>query len=180
MPTLIAPSSAVITTEEIENLKNSSVFGWLSNNDTRMLTPIFHLESDETQAIVTEMLENRISQQIGTEILGPTQIRLADRLVLADFALRNTRRLLPVRTMLLWISLPHEIDWTMQLYYAAWHSYMTSHSLTQWLAWQNESLLPVTALRRVRESLFQDAAGVLTRLEVVETLKHLDQLSAEW
>jgi hypothetical protein len=126
------------------------------------------------------MLEGPLSQQIGAALVGPTQLALSDRLALADFALRHTGRLLPVRTVLLWISQPREIDWTMQLYYAAWHSYMTSHSLSNWLAWQNESLLPVTALRRVRESLFQEAAGVLTRLEVIEILKHLDQLSAEW
>jgi len=76
--------------------------------------------------------------------------------------------------------MPVELDWTMRLYYGAWHSYLTSQSLTGWLPWQEQGILPVTALRRMRDRLLRDSVGVMTRLELIEFLKHLDVLAAEW
>jgi hypothetical protein len=180
MPTLIAPTATLVTDRDVNKLKRGSVTGWLRESDGRQLAPTFHFGPEESKSVVTEALEQIVSQQIGAPITGPRQLSLADRLAFADFTFRDTRRKLPVQTIAYWMVMPAEIDWTMRLYCAAWHSYLTAQRLTGMMAWQADGILPVTALRRMRERLLQDAVGVLTRLELIEFVKHLDTLSAEW
>ncbi len=180
MLTAIAPAKSLVTVGDIKRLKRTSLFGWLAASDTYLLEPSFDLGQQEARPIVAALLRDNISRQVGATIAGPSQLSIADRLVLTNFAFQDIQRRLPIQTIAVWLSLPHKIDWTMRLYYAAWHSHLTSQSLTRWLTWQNESLLPITALRRVRERLLRDSVGTLTRLELIEFLKHLDSLSVEW
>ena len=180
MPTLIVPSSSLVSDQDVEQLRRESLMGWLRTTSSRLLAPTFHFGPEESRPIVAEALENGVAQNIGAAIVGPRELAFADRLAFAGFSFRDTKRRIPLQTVAVWLSMPHEIDWTMRLYYAAWHSYLTSQSLTGWLASQEEGILPATALRRMRERLLQDAVGVLTRLELIEFLKHLDALAAEW
>jgi hypothetical protein len=180
MPTLIAPATVLITDQDTHQLRNESLTGWLLRNDGRLLMPTFRYGPEASKPIVTDLLENYVSPQIGGAIAGPRDLVIVDRLAFAGFVFRDTKRHLPVHTIAVWMAMPHEIDWAMRLYYAAWHSYLTSLALTGWLAWQADGILPVTALRRMRERLLQDSVGVLTRLELIEFLKHIDNLTAEW
>jgi hypothetical protein len=180
MPTLIAPSTALVDNHDAHKLQRESVTGWLVHNDSRRLAPTFHYGPEESHPIVADLLTHNVSLQIGAAITGPRGLALADRLAFAGFVFHDTRRRLPTQTLAVWLSMPIEIDWTMRLYYAAWYSYLTTQSLTGWLAWQDQGIVPATALRRMRDRLLQDAVGVLTRLELVELLKHLDALCAEW
>ena len=180
MPTLIAPSSALVTDQDTDKLQRESLMGWLLHSNSRLLMPTFRYGPEESKPIVAEMLQNRVSQQLGAAILGPRDLNIADRLAFADFVFRDTKRRLSTQTVAVWMAMPREIDWTMRLYYAAWHSFLSTQSLTGFLAWQTNGIVPATALRRMRERLLQDAVGVLTRLELIEFLKHLDTLSAEW
>lgn len=167
--------------QDIESLQRLSVTGWLfTNNSERLLEPSFGHDPDETRERVASRLSGAISDQIGGAILGPRGLHIADRLAFADFVFRDTGRRLPSQTIAVWLSMPRAVDWTMRLYYGAWYSYLTSQALTGWLPWQENGILPVTALRRMRERLLQDAVGELTRLELIEFLKHLDALAAEW
>ncbi len=180
MPTLIAPFANLVVGQDTERLRLESVTGWLRTNSSRLLMPTFRYGPEESKPMIAELLDRHVTQQIGAAIVGPRETVIADRLALADFVFRDTKRRLPVQTVAVWLSMPREIDWTMRLYYAAWHSYLTSQSLTGLFAWQAEGILPATALRRMRERLLQDAVSVLTRLELIEFLKHLDTLAAEW
>jgi len=180
MQTITVPSTAFVSESDMARLRRESLTGWLRNSDRRLLTPTFHYGVDESRPVVAGLLENKVAPQIGGAIVGPRHLTIADRLAFAGFAFRDTKRRLATQTIAIWLSMPHEIDWTMQLYYAAWYAFLTSQSLTGWMAWQEEGILPVTALRRMRERLLEDAVGVLTRLELVEFLKHLDALAAEW
>ncbi|HET7003864.1 MAG TPA: hypothetical protein VFK65_00125 [Candidatus Binatia bacterium] len=155
--------------------------GWLmTSNSPRLLEPAFHVDVEDARPLLGKLLATSVSEQIGGAILGPRNLAIADRLAFVDFIFRDTRRRLPIQTIAAWLSMPVELDWTMRLYYGAWHSYLTSQSLTGWLPWQEQGILPVTALRRMRERLLRDSVGVMTRLELIEFLKHLDVLAAEW
>lgn len=152
----------------------------MTNDSNRLLAPTFHFDLEDSRPIVASALMTTVSDQIGGAILGPRDLAIADRLALAGFIFRDTKRRLPTQTMAVWLSMPAEIDWAMKLYYGAWYSFLTSQTLTGWLSWQQEGILPVTALRRMRDRLLQDSVGVLTRLELIEFLKHLDVLAVEW
>ncbi|HLF25662.1 MAG TPA: hypothetical protein VJG32_04950 [Anaerolineae bacterium] len=180
MPTLIVPSTNLVTTPDIEKLRRESVTGWLITNNNRRLTPTFHYGPEESRPLLATALHESVSRQIGAAITGPHATAIADRLAFAGFTFRDTKRRLATQTIAVWLAMPFEIDWTIKLYYAAWYSYLTSQALAGWLAWQEEGILPVTALRRMRERLLQDSVAVLTRLELIEFLKHLDTLAAEW
>ncbi len=180
MPTLIVPFENLVTDQDTNRFRHEGVTGWLSTHSSRLLTPAVHYGPEVSRPLVADLLENDVAQQIGAAIVGPRELAIADRLALAGFAFRDTKRRIPTPTIAMWLSMPPEIDWTMQLYYAAWHAYLTSQSLAGWLAWQEQGIVPATALRRMRERLLEDAVGVLTRLELIEFLKHLDTLAAEW
>ena len=181
MQTTIVPTPNLVTYQDTESLQRQSVMGWLMTNNSRhLLAPALYVDTGEARPVVGKLLATSISDQIGGAILGPRNLALADRLAFADFIFRDTRRRLPTQTIAVWLSMPIELDWTMRLYYGAWHSYLTSQSLTGWLPWQEQGILPVTALRRMRDRLLRDSVGVMTRLELIEFLKHLDVLAAEW
>ncbi len=180
MPTLLVPFANLVADQDTDQLRRESVTGWLRTKSSHLLTPTFHYGLEESRPIVAETLESSVTRQIGAAIVGPRELTIADRLSFAGFTFRDTRRRIPTQTIAVWLSQPAEIDWTMRLYYAAWYAYLTSQSLVGWLAWQEEGILPATALRRMRERLLQDAVGVLTRLELIEFLKHLEMLAAEW
>ncbi|HEY4688412.1 MAG TPA: hypothetical protein VIK33_03805 [Anaerolineae bacterium] len=180
MPTLIAPSATLVTDADMEKLRRESVTGWLRGNDPRRLTPTFHFGPEESRPVVAGALEGAIALYIGAPIVGPRELVAVDRLALAGFSFRDTKRHIHTQTIALWLVMPKEIDWAMRLYYAAWNAYLTSQSLAIWQPWQENGILPITALRRMRERLLQEAVGVLTRLELIEFLKHLDILAAEW
>jgi len=181
MQTALKPTTNLTTGLDTDSLRRQSVTGWLRTSDSsRLLTPTFHFDLEASRPIVAGALVTRVSDQIGGMILGPRDLSIADRLAFAGFTFRDTRRRLPTQTIAVWLSMPFEMDWAMRLYYGAWYSYLTSQALTGWMPWQEEGILPVTALRRMRERLLQDSVGVLTRLELIEFLKHLDALAAEW
>ena len=180
MPILIVPSESLVTGQDMNWFRREGVTGWLSTHSDSLLTPAFRCGAEESRPVVADLLENNVAQQIGAAIVGPRELAIADRLAVAGFAFRDTKRRIPTATLAVWLSMPHEIDWTMRLYYSAWYAYLTSQALAGWLAWQEQGIVPVTALRRMRERLLDDAVGVLTRLELVEFLKHLDTLAAEW
>ena len=180
MPTLIAPSSVLVASQDTHKLQQDRLTGWLLNSNSRVLAPTFHYGPEESRPIIADLLENSASRHIGAGIVGPRDLRIADRLALAGFSFTDTKRRIATQTIAVWLSMPHEIDWAMRLYYAAWYAYLTSQSLAGWLAWQDDGILPAAALRRMRERLLQDSVGVLTRLELIEFLKHLDALAAEW
>jgi hypothetical protein len=180
MQTTIVPAENLVAERDTSKLRRESVTGWLRTHDSRLLAPTFHYSLDEARPLVAAALANSVSQQIGGAIVGPRELTLADRLVLAEFTFRDTKRRIAVQTIAVWLSLPHPIDWAVRMYYAAWNAYLTSQALTGWLGWQDQGILPVTALRRARERLLHDSVGVLTRLELIEFLKHLDALTAEW
>ena len=181
MQTATTIPANLVSHQDTENLRRQSVMGWLMTSNSReLLAPAFHVDLEDAHSLLGKLLATSVSDQIGGSILGPRNLAIADRLALADFIFRDTRRRLPIQTIAVWLSLPVELDWTMRLYYGAWHSYLTSQSLTGWLPWQEQGILPVTALRRMRDRLLQDAVGVMTRLELIEFLKHLDALAVEW
>ena len=161
-------------------MQRESVTGWLMTNDRRLLTPTFEFRLDDARPMVADLLETRVARQIGAAIVGPRELRIADRLAVAEFVFRDTKRRIPEQYMAVWLAQPAGVDWSMQLYYAAWHAFLTSHSLAGWLNWQEQGIVPSSALRRMRDRLLQDSIGALTRLELVEMLKHLDTLAAEW
>ncbi|HKZ83377.1 MAG TPA: hypothetical protein VJ793_06940 [Anaerolineae bacterium] len=181
MQTTIVPTPNLVTYQDTESLQRQSVMGWLmTSNSRRLLAPAFHVDVEDARPLLGKLLATLVSEQIGGAILGPRNLAIADRLAFVDFIFRDTRRRLPIQTIAVWLSMPVELDWTMRLYYGAWHSYLTSQSLTGWLPWQEQGILPVTALRRMRDRLLRDSVGVMTRLELIEFLKHLDVLAAEW
>jgi len=180
MQTLIEPASVLVTHQDTDKLQRESLMGWLRHSSHRLLMPTFRYGLEESKPIVARLLEKQVSQRIGAAMVGPRNLLIADRLALADFVFRDTKRRIATQTVAVWLAMPHEIDWTMGLYYAAWHAYLTIHSLTGFVAWQTNGLLPATTLRRMRERLLQDAVGVLTRLELIEFLKHIDSLAVEW
>ena len=180
MQTAIDPPSVLVTPQDTEKLQRESLMGWLRHSSHRLLMPTFRYGLEESKPIVARLLEKQVSQRIGAVLVGPRDLLIADRLALADFAFRDTKRRLPTQTVAVWLAMPREVDWTMGLYYAAWHAYLSTQALTGFVAWQTNGLLPVTTLRRMRERLLQDAVGVLTRLELIEFLKHIDSLTAEW
>lgn len=174
------PPTALVTPDDTARLRRESVTGWLRSHHGSLLTPSFSYDLDATRPVVADLLERQIAHRIGAAIVGPRELRLTDRLAIADFAFRDTKRRIPAQSIAVWISQPPGVDWSMQLYYAAWYAFLTSHSLTGWLAWQEQGIVPTAALRRMRERLLEDSVGALTRLELVELLKHLDALAAEW
>jgi hypothetical protein len=180
MQTRIAPETALVTHGDAARLRRDGVTGWLMTNHHNLLEPTFHFDEVASRAIVARCLESDISHQIGSALVGPRELRIADRLAIAEFSFRDTKRRIPIPSIAAWLAAPPGIDWTMQLYYAGWHAYLTAQSLAGWLAWQEQGLLPATALRRMRQRLLEDAVGLLTRLELIEFLKHLDKLAAEW
>ena len=181
MQTTAIPAPNLVTYQDTESLQRQSVMGWLvTNNSHHLLAPALHVAVEDARPLVGKLLATSISDQIGGAILGPRNLAIADRLAFADFVFRDTRRRLPTQTIAVWLATPIELDWVMRLYYGAWHSYLTSQALTGWLPWEEQGILPVTALRRMRDRLLQDSIGVLTRLELIELLKHLDVLAAEW
>ena len=180
MQTLTIPSTSIVTALDSARFRRESVTGWLVMNDRRLLTPTFEFRCEDVRPIVADLLETRVARRIGAAIVGPRELRIADRLAIAEFVFRDTKRRVSEQYMVVWLAQPSGIDWSMQLYYAAWYAFLTSHSLTGWLAWQEQGIVPSSALRRMRERLLQDSVGVLTRLELVEMLKHLDTLAAEW
>jgi hypothetical protein len=180
MQTQLVPSANLVTPQDCDKMRRLSVTGWLRTHDTRLLDPALRFDLDSARVLVAQALEGRVSQQIGAAILGPRELLVADRLALAEFVFRDTKRRTATQTMAVWLAQPLALDWTTRLYYASWYAFLTSQHLAGWLAWQEQGIVPATALRRTRERLMQDAIGVLTRLELVEFVKHLDALAAEW
>lgn len=180
MQTLDAPANVLVTPQDTDKVQRESLMGWLRQSSDRLLLPTFRYSLEESKPIVAGLLEKQVSGRIGAAMAGPRDLLIADRLALADFVFRDARRRIATQTIAVWLAMPCEIDWTMGLYYAAWHAYLSTQALTGFVAWQINSLLPTTTLRRMRERLLQDAVGVLTRLELIEFLKHLDTLAAAW
>ena len=180
MQTAVLPPGALVVESDVQTLRREGVMGWLRTVGTRPLTPVFHIDPIEARQRLAGALSGGVSEAIGAPIVGPRELALADRLALAGFAFRDTKRRIPTSNIAVWLDMPFELDWTMRLYYAAWNGYLTSKALAGWVAWQDDILLPATTLRRMRDQLLASAASLLTRLELIEFLKHLDTLAAEW
>ncbi len=96
MPTLIVPSANLVSAQDTATLCRESVTGWLRANNSRLLMPTFRYGIEESKPLIAETLEHHVAQQIGAAIVGPRETLFADRLALAGFAFRNTKRRLPV------------------------------------------------------------------------------------
>src|SRR5512145_2307573 len=103
MQAMTTPATALVTDGHAARLRRESVTGWLMTHHRALLAPTFHFDAAEARSIGARRLDAEVSRQIGAAIVGPRALRIADRLAIAEFSFRDTKRRIPAPLIAIWL-----------------------------------------------------------------------------